>query len=76
MTDTMPKFYACGPGVVPTYRGDTFNAQFREWSQMREWCAEQGWRMCEDYFAPAKIPHGPWYFKHREHQTWFTLRWV
>jgi hypothetical protein len=42
---------------------------------MREWCDEQGWKMCEDYFAPAKIPDGRWYFKHGEQQMWFTLRW-
>ncbi len=76
MTAITPKFYAWGPGVVPSYQGTTFNQQFREWQNMNNWCEGQGWRMCEDYFAPAKIPHGSWYFKHREQQMWFTLRWV
>jgi len=71
----MEKFYACGPGVVPSYKGSTFNQQFREWQSMVDWCERKGWRISEDYFAPAKIPNGRWYFKHREQQMWFVLRW-
>ena len=71
----MPKFHACGMGVVPNYKGTDFNHQFREWQRMRSWCNKQGWEICVDYFAPAKIPDGCWYFKDKEQQVLFVLRW-
>lgn len=73
MTDTL-MFLNCRQGVRPKFYSTEFNAQFREWQQMRKWCEDQGWKISKDFLANAEMGE-PWYFRTKEQQMWFTLRW-
>lgn len=69
------KFVACAAGVNPRYRGSNFNEHRKDWIIMRKWCEDQGWIINVDYIVPGRIPEGKWYFRLKEYQVLFTLRW-
>jgi hypothetical protein len=74
MTQAM-QFTACGPGVAPRFHTDSFNPMFSEWQKMRDWCVTQGWALGVDYMPNARMGE-PWYFRTKEQQMLFALRWV
>jgi hypothetical protein len=74
MNMTERKFQACGPGVTPRFPSDLPHEQFRHWNLMREWCRQQGWGE-DDVFINA-VFEKPWYFRTKEQQVWFALRWL
>ena len=68
-------FEAHGYGVVPKFHSSSFDTQYYHWNTMRKWCEDQGWVLGCDFVANADFDR-PWYFRTREQQTWFTLRWA
>lgn len=72
----MTTFYACAPGVMPTYPKAALTTKIKEWYRMHQWCTDQGWVIGVDYAMPAEIPRGKFYFSKKEYQILFILRWV
>lgn len=48
---------------------------FKDWGLKRKWCEQQGWKLCEDYWAPGSFD-GAWHFKEKQQGMLFALRWA